>query len=216
MTLPCRWRQGGLGAFAGRVRFRRRFGFPGRLDAFERVWLTGAGVSDRAEVRLNGRLLGSAAGAFAFEVTPLLQVRNELLVEVEGSADRGGLWGEVALEVRCSAFLEGIECRPEVQGATARLHVRGRVTGTAERPLELYLLLDGATVAYATAEAAPEGRPFHLTSEALEAGRWPPQLVRVDLVNGASLWYQWEQLFDSTRPEVPGATASPPGGRAGN
>ena len=37
MTLPCRWAEGGLTDFAGRVRFRRRFGYPGRIDAHERV-----------------------------------------------------------------------------------------------------------------------------------------------------------------------------------
>src|SRR5262245_97069 len=40
VTLPCRWADGGLGDFRGPVRFRRRFGYPGRLDAHERVWLT--------------------------------------------------------------------------------------------------------------------------------------------------------------------------------
>jgi beta-galactosidase/beta-glucuronidase len=104
MSMPCRWSEGGLVEFAGRVRFRRRFGYPGRIDADERVWLTFGGADERAEVWLNGRPLGQheGAGAFEFEVTSLLQRRNELVVEVESLTTAGGLWGEVALEVRRS------------------------------------------------------------------------------------------------------------------
>src|SRR6266849_10307562 len=58
MTMPCRWSEGGLENFAGRVRFRRRFGYPGRIDAHERVWLTFAGIGGTAEVWLNGQHLG--------------------------------------------------------------------------------------------------------------------------------------------------------------
>src|SRR5438477_13088651 len=58
MVLPCRWGEGGLADFAGRVRFRRRFGLPRQLDAHERVWLTFAGVDGVAWLSLNGDLLG--------------------------------------------------------------------------------------------------------------------------------------------------------------
>src|SRR6516165_12149416 len=63
MTLPCRWSEGGLPGFAGRVRFCRRFGLPRRLDAHERVWLTFAGVEASADVWLNGQLLGHLENA---------------------------------------------------------------------------------------------------------------------------------------------------------
>src|SRR5262249_781153 len=79
---------------AGRARFPPPFGYPGRIDAHERVWLTFAGA-DRARVSLNGVVLSEHAGpgAFEFEVTALLQARNELAVEVEG--EHGGRYGEV-------------------------------------------------------------------------------------------------------------------------
>src|SRR5262245_34087740 len=86
MTMPCHWQEGGLPDFAGRVRFRRRFGYPGQIDAEERVWLTFAGVAGVAEVSLNGRPLGrhqGADGPFEHEVTGQLQLRNQLEVEVE-------------------------------------------------------------------------------------------------------------------------------------
>ena len=75
MTLPCRWHEGGLADFAGRVRFVCRFGWPGRIDPHERVWLTFAGAEGTAEVYLNGQVLGRHEGLdpFEFEVTSLLR-----------------------------------------------------------------------------------------------------------------------------------------------
>ena len=70
MNVPCRWADGGLAGFDGRVRFRRRFGYPGQIDADERVWLTFAGAGAVADVWLNGRALGPgavAAGSFEFD-----------------------------------------------------------------------------------------------------------------------------------------------------
>jgi hypothetical protein len=197
MTLPCLWSEGGLGDFAGRVRFRRHFGRPGQIDWFERVWLTFAGVKDTAAVWLNGQLLGWRAkpgGSFEFEVTPLLQRRNELTVEVESAGD-GGLWGEVALEVRCTAFLRGVRAWAQPAGADAVLHIAGELVGTAERPLELYALLDGSTVIYATLEPAANGRAFLLCSEPLSPDHSRGHQLHVDLVNGAVVWYTVEQPF---------------------
>jgi hypothetical protein len=188
--LPCRLAEAGLPDFAGRVRFRRRFGYPGRIDTYERVWLTFAGLSGVAEVGLNGTFLGrqEGPGPFEFEVTRLLQSRNELTVELDAPGGDGGLWGEVALEVRCTAFLRAVRAwvTEEVRPA---LHVAGDVVGTAERPLDLYVIRGRATAAYMTVEAAPDGRPFHLVAEGVsgvEGG------VRVELVNGATVWYAWE------------------------
>jgi len=186
MTLPCRWGEAGLPGFAGRARFRRRFGYPGRIDAYERVWLTFAAVAGTMAVRLNGTDLGrhEGPGPFAFEVTPLLRGRNELAVEVQAADDRGGLWGEVALEVRCTAYLRGVRVWATAEG----LHAAGEVVGTAERPLDLYVLRGRSTVAQATVEAAAGGRPF----EVVARGESGCEGVRVELVNGATVWYVWE------------------------
>lgn len=185
MTMPCRWGDGGLTGYAGRVRFLRRFGYPGRLDDYERVWLTFAGVAGTADVALNGQFLGRHEeddAPFEFEVTPLLRDRNELIVEVTSLNESGGLWGEVAMEIRCAAFLRN------VRAWTAReneVQVRGEVVGTSERPLDLYVLLDGKTAYYTTVTAAPAGQPFQAVAEM--AGAHPE--VRVELVNGATVWY---------------------------
>src|SRR5262245_20234837 len=71
--------------------FLRRFGNPRSIDAHERVWLTFAGVDETAEVWLNGQFLRRHDGAtepFEFDITSLVQPRNELRVDVEGSAER--------------------------------------------------------------------------------------------------------------------------------
>jgi hypothetical protein len=206
MTMPCRWQEGGLAGFSGKVRFLRRFGIPRQIDAHERVWLIFAGAADSAAVWLNDQFLGCQEGAsegFEFEITPLLLPRNELRVEVEGAAPDGGLWGEVALEVRCTAFLRGVR----FWGTAGRLHASGEIVGSADRRLEVYMLLDGSTVGYGTFPAEPSGAPFQLESEELPAERWQssdPHPVRLDLVNGASMWYQCEESV-CWKPGDPGA-----------
>ncbi len=207
VTMPCRWRETGLGDFGGRVRCRRAFGYPGQIDTTERVWLTFAGVTGLAEVWVNGSFLGRHEGAgdpFEHEVTGLLQVRNRLVVEVEDATGQGGLWGEVALEIRRTAFLRAVRAWAEAAGGGTVLHAAGAVVGTSERPLDLYVLLGGRTAAYTTVEAAPDGRPFHVTSEHLDEARFAAtgegpsaaRPVRVELVDAAIIWYTVEQFCD--------------------
>lgn len=179
----------------GGRRFRRRFGYPGRLDAPERVWLTFAGVGGRAVVRLNDHLLGcheDAPASFEFEVTSLLRPRNELVMDVEGTAEQGSPWGEVALEIRCTAFLRALRRWAVRHGEGAELHVSGQVVGAAERPLELYVVVERSTAAYQVVTPAIEGQSFEIVVPDLPAEMWrcvDGPLVKVDLVNGASIWY---------------------------
>src|SRR5579875_154371 len=179
----------------GRVRFRRRFGYPGRIDAYERVWLTFAGIGGKAEIRLNSHLLGCiisptgatpAPPACEFEVTPLLRPRNELVVEIEGAAEQSSWEGDVALEVRCTAFLRDLRTFAIQKGEKVDWHVSGQVVGTAERPLELYLLLDRSVAGYQVVTATAEEQPFEFLVPDLPAVN---RLIQVDLVNGAVVWY---------------------------
>lgn len=212
MTMPCRWSEGGLPGFRGRVRFSRSFGYPGRIDAQERVWLTFAGLGGAAEVRLNNHFLGHICGASEFEATPLLMRRNELVVEIDGDAEQGGLWGEVALEVRCTAFLRAVRRSAILKESRVELRVSGQVVGAADRPLELYLLLDRSTVGYQVVTATTEGQTFDMTVPDLSAEKWrgadgrlQVPSVQVDLVNGAVVWYTssgeviWETNPDQGR-----------------
>jgi len=185
--------------FSGRVRFSRKFGCPRRIDDYERVWMTFAGIGGTAELTLNGRVLGrqeTANQAFEFDVTALLRTRNELSVVIETTDPRGGLWGEVAMEVRAGAYLRNVQMRVEADGEAVSVRAEGEVVGTSSQLLELYLLLDNATVAYATGAATDAGEKFELVSEPLDAERWrvaPRHAVRVELVKGATVWYVWEQ-----------------------
>jgi hypothetical protein len=197
MSMPCRWKEGGLGDFTGQVRFTRRFGVPRQIDPHERVWLTFAGVHERADIKLNGQLLGQledAAGPWEVEVTALLQDRNELTVEMEALTGDGGLYGEVALEVRCSAYLRGARTWATLVGATAHLHAAGEVAGSCATPLEVYVLFERATVGYGQVDA---GQPFQIDCEGIPWEQaWQsdaPPNVRVDLVSGALILYTVEQ-----------------------
>jgi len=198
--------------FPGRVRFRRAFGYPGRIDAYERVWLTFAGIIGATEARLNNHLLGHLATASEFEVTPLLRPRNELVVEIDGDAECGGLPGEVALEVRCTAFLRDLHRTAILRGDRVELRVSGQVVGVAERPLEVYLLLDRSVVGYQVVTATAGGQRFDMVASDLPAAKWrgpegrlQAQPVQVDLVNGAVVWYTssgealWEMGSDQDR-----------------
>lgn len=175
-------------------RFRRRFGYPGRIDAYERVWLTLAGIAGMAEVHLNDHPLGRREGpaAFEFDVTALLRPRNELVVDVIG-ATSGSWQGEAALEVRCTAFLRNLRRAALRRGERVELRVDGEIVGEAERPLELYVVAGRSTMAYQVVTPSREGRPFEIVVPDLdaEALRESP-VVKVDLVNGASIWYTSE------------------------
>ena len=203
MLLPGRWADAGLADFSGTVRFRRRFGYPGQIDADERVWLTCAGLADRAHVALNATVLAhdqDGREPFEFEITSLLQPRNELVMDVTGSAPSGGPWGEVALEIRCTAFLREVSARPVLVNGRLELEVNGVAAGTAAGDLELYAVLQRRQAAYGRVAPCPAGQPFRLCSVDLPAECWHGESpganrisVRIDLVKGATVWYTVHQ-----------------------
>lgn len=164
---------------------RRKFGWPGRIDAHERVWLTFAGIEQEAEVHLNGaRLSRRECEPFEFDVTHLLLPRNELIVDLTADSERGGLWGEVALEARCLVFLRGLT----VWATEKMLIIEGEYVGAYERPLDLYILLDGKTVHYSSVLVNRE-HSFRIAKGGID---WTPgaHVVRVELVDGATLWFK--------------------------
>ncbi len=151
----------------GRFPLRRRFGYPGRIDAYERVWLVVAGLTRPADVSLNGTPLAGFAGEA--DVTHLLRPRNELAIVTDAG------WEEAALEVRATAYLRDV--------VMADGRVTGRVAGEAPMALDLYLLAGRGTASYISIRPAPEGTPF-----ALEAGQAEGPF-RVELVCGAAVWW---------------------------
>jgi hypothetical protein len=175
VVMPCGWADVVAGE---RVCFTRRFGYPGRIDDFERVWIVGEGVSGHATLRLNGEALGrSSPGGFEFDATRRLQARNELEIELTRDPGAKAPWSDVALEVRCTAYLRNVRFE---NGA-----VRGEVRGTWSTPLEIYVLCDGAQAGYHVVPPAPDGVAFVLP--VADASGY-----RVDLVNVSSIWHRVE------------------------
>jgi hypothetical protein len=170
LTVPCRLSDHGLADLP--VVLTRKFGYPGRIDERERVWITVADVAGWAQISLNGQLLGETRDApFEADATALLGPHNQLDLSI-----RGASVGETAMEVRALAYLE----RVKVGRAEGKLRVEGTVAGTCDRPLELYLLVDGRHASYRSIEA---GERF--SAELEENGR----IVRVELVHVSEVWY---------------------------
>ncbi|HZU39185.1 MAG TPA: hypothetical protein VFA18_24880 [Gemmataceae bacterium] len=170
------------------LQLRRRFGWPGRLNAHERVWLTFAGLPARARISLNGEELSGIQGCGEADLTRLLRPRNELRIGLDVPAE-GGEMGEVALEVRCTAWLRHVQLTHESQGT----HIAGEVAGSSAEPLDLYLLMGRTTVGYASVIA---GGRFALRANrsALEGP------LRVELVNGGVVWYALDLAGDPATP----------------
>lgn len=184
------------GLDASRARFTRRFGYPGQIDNDERVWLTLADLAGPSSISLNGALLTETTSACAWleqDVTTLLLPRNELRLEMPAPAERVQPWSEVALEVRCLAFLRGMQVEVITVEGRLELDVRGEVVGTADRPLDLYVLLDRYQAGYARVQARTAGEAFQLRCQNLppEAVASRPLRVQIDLVSGARVWYTW-------------------------
>lgn len=191
VTMPGRFQDHGLAAFAGRVRYLRTFGYPGQIDEHERIWMTCAGLEGAAEIQLNGEVLAKDhTGPFAFDVTRHMKLHNRLEVTIAADSASGGLCGEVALEIRCSAYLCDMQARRLADGAVL---VTGRVTGTCDAALELYGLVDRSHVHYEQIEPRPEGTPFRFV---VPPRQTPVQGVRVDLVHVSTVWYTWETSID--------------------
>lgn len=196
MTMPRRWQEGGLEHFAGRVRFRRHFGYPGTIDADERVWLLFEGFEGIAQITLNGNYLGEhdgGSGPCDYDVTQLLTQGNDLDLVIESPAESGGLWGDVALEIRATAFLRNV--RPCLDAG--ELAVDGEAVGTSENPLELYVLLDNKTVGYLVVTPSLCGQAFRIKAELPFPLGAPEHTVRVELVNGAAVWFAVEHRIST-------------------
>jgi hypothetical protein len=190
----------------GQTRHRRHFHWPSQIQAHERVWLTWTGGRDSAQLSLNGTLLGARArGAFEHDVTALVARRNALVIEVEAGSGEGPLCCDVALEVRCLAFLREVRWWIATEGDARFVHATGAVVGTSDRALDLYLLLDGANAAYSIAQPTHGGQPFQLSGpfrRSIVPGK--QHRVTLDLVNGASLWYRAEGELLAGEDAVPG------------
>jgi GNAT superfamily N-acetyltransferase len=89
----------------GMTRYTRRFGRPRTLDPNETVWVTIRDTHGSGTVSVNGRPIGEIVDAsvpFAVEIRPLLQDRNELVLDLRTSDDHSP--GDVTLEIRTESL----------------------------------------------------------------------------------------------------------------
>lgn len=187
VAVPGTFRSQGLPGFKGEVLYRRSFGYPGKIDAWERVWLTFDNIVGRADILLNNQLVAQEqSGPCAYDVTGKLGPRNQVRISVVADSDQGGLVGEVALEVRALAYLTGVAARRQTGGG---LLVDGTVGGSCEDPLEVYGILDGRHVHYQVVRLEGDGTPFQFEVPQAEAGG---AKLRVELVHRAQIWYAVE------------------------
>jgi hypothetical protein len=101
-NVPGDWASALGSEYRGQARYVRRFGLPTNLDPEERVIVVVGDVIERATIELNGAMLGrlvQSDGEQRYEVTSLLQPRNELVIVVEAREALGGILGEVKLEI---------------------------------------------------------------------------------------------------------------------
>lgn len=197
MKIPNTWTGTPLDGFRGRVRWRRHFHAPRALEPDERLWLVFDGVDYFADVSLNGTPLGRHEGyfeRFEFDVTHLVRPRNELVVEVDCPAESdpeykrlirgsletafpsfvGGLWQDLALEVRSVAFLRDVIILTAMDGSRGLVTVTGRVVGDPAVPLSLDLSLQGFGVTSQKLTASPAGTAFRFDSAIESAKIWCP------------------------------------------
>jgi hypothetical protein len=75
--------------------------------------------------------------------------------------------------------------------------------------LELYALAGRSTVAYATIEPTLAGQAFELIGEPISQERDCEVPVRVDLVNGACVWFTVEVCLEDPRHQSAGTNQDP-------
>lgn len=169
----------------------------------ERLWLTIRGIGP-CRVVLNDAPLAEQIGPAGaeFDVSEHVRQRNQLVIELpRWDAD---VWqrADVALEVRCLAFLRDTRITPADQAGQALLRATGLVVGPADLPLDLYLLRGRRTMAHATASATPAGTAFALAGDGPDDSGGDSQATAgetaaVELVHGAVLWYRHEGMVSA-------------------
>jgi beta-mannosidase len=197
LKIPATYRGTTLDGFRGRVRWRRRFHAPRTLDAHERLWIRFHGIDYLADVRLNDTPLGCHEGyfdPFSFDITQHVRPNNELVVDVScpatkaagnpwlcrGSLDSrvpdfvGGIWRDVALEVRSIAWLESVVVRSRLHEGRGYVAFDGTVQAADEASVELDLSVGGAWVAKQRVAATRQGTRFTIEAALDRVSLWWP------------------------------------------
>jgi hypothetical protein len=219
-TVPGDWSDT-LGCdFRGRVRYRRSFNPPARLDPHERLWLVIEGVDARGVVGINGVRLGEVDGYAihsCFEITRLLAAHNQLTLDVELPCESvtgntplrpgrellaGGPVGEVRLEVRSQWFIDGLAIWSAMP-PERRFVVSGRIAGEPTTT-SLAVVVNGCQRELAYFEIG-YGDGFEVVIDAEDFPVWTPHRpalapLEVKLLGGSSS--AWQTQIDTAYREA--------------
>jgi hypothetical protein len=198
VVVPVRWEQFGFRDDVGVVLMRRKFGLPRRIDDWERVWVVPSRHTDIClPWQLNGTDLQwisraeEAASIYAVppraDVTGLLRDRNELTVRIEHAGLGAEPFGGAALDIGCRAYIRRVQVRrlASVIGLELAVDV---VSENADDPLELYALIDGANCGYTKLREHLGDMTHQLRLDETAVDLSAPRTLRVDLINGATIW----------------------------
>jgi hypothetical protein len=209
VVVPVMWEQFGFANGAGVVLFRRKFGLPRKLDEWERVWVVPSRDADiEYPWQLNSKDLrwidrredepAEYAVPPRADATAILRDRNELTVRVQRTGRDAGSFGGAALDIGCRAYI----CRVRVQrnrvaqgdGADLRIDV---VSESADDPLEIYALVDGTNCGYLKLRDHQGETAHRLRLDDKVFGPATTAMLRVDLVNRATIWDTAEMTIES-------------------
>lgn len=214
VKMPTSWAESLGTGFRGTVRYRRKFNRPAHLDLHERLRLVLEGADAYAEAALNGTPLGRIAGytlPSTFDVTSLVETRNELVVDVslpaEGSVLRpgreqfaGGLIGEVRLEIGSVGAITDLSAIGLFHQKQPCLHIGGSLIGDADGPVHRWTLEVWTNRRKLLSKPLEVGKSFHFEIPMKDATRWQPgishlqplgRLVQVVLLgDGEPLWQE--------------------------
>lgn len=175
---------------AGRYRWRRRFSWLASLADHEKLWLTISGVGP-CRVELNGSILADSPDDPAeFDVSERVARKNEILIEPTASRTGNQLSPDVALEVRCLAYLRDVEFRVSEEGGRSRVRATGLIVGPGDLKLDLYLLHGRHPLEHRVVSPGPGGVPFTLSGDVADPD--VSDIAAVELVHGPVVWCRHE------------------------
>ncbi len=168
-TVPCDLTVAGSANLP--VLLTRKFGYPGKPDPHECIWLTLSTLEGSARLRLNGALLGETHNE-PFEAN----VTASSPAQCAGNPGASGSgWGSRTGDPR-RRIPSKRESRSLSRQAVGYRDRGGRLGGT----LELYILVDRKHAFYQTVRAG-ETFAAHLEEDG--------KAIKVELVNVSTVWY---------------------------
>jgi hypothetical protein len=167
----------------GAVQCSRSFGGLPRLDAHERIWLEFRRPSCVAGVSLNDQPLPlPTRDPEQWDVSALLRARNQIVVDISDGIDRG--WAECNLQVRGKVWLSDLR----IAHGDGMSVVRGRLRGSTDQRLDLYVVANRRVVARRELLGAQDDQHVELDLDPLERSELS-ESIQVELVQGSVVWH---------------------------